>query len=64
MLASPPSGWTETLHVAVYDFGVFSCRRILSWPPEMAWPELVSVGAELIHRTDMRSWAEPLALAR
>ena len=61
--ASLPSGWTETLHVAVYDIGVFSCRRILSWPPEMAWPELVSVGAELIHRTDMRSWAEPLALA-
>jgi len=62
-VASPPSGWTETLHVAVYDIGVFSCRRILTWPPEMAWPELVSVGADLIHRTDMRIWAEPLALA-
>jgi len=57
-----PSGWTETLQVALYDFGVFSCRRILSWPRSVAWPELVSVGADLIHRTDMRSWAEPLAI--
>src|SRR5207342_2228914 len=37
-----PAGWKETLQVAVYDFGVFSCRRILSWPPDMAWSALVS----------------------
>jgi hypothetical protein len=62
-VAPTPAGWTETLQVALYDFGVFSCRRILSWPAEMAWQDLVSVGAELIHRTDMRAWAEPLALS-
>jgi hypothetical protein len=34
------------MQVAVYDIGVFSCRRILSWPTDLAWPELVSVGTE------------------
>ena len=42
-----PEGWSETLHVAVYDFGVLSCRRILSWDPAHTWASLVPVIADL-----------------
>ena len=58
-----PAGWTETLQAAVYDFGVVSCRRLLSWPPTVTWPELVPVIARLIHEENMQLWAQPLAVA-
>jgi hypothetical protein len=56
-----PTGWTETLHVAVYDFGVLSCRRILCWDPSLSWTSLVPVIADLIHKEDPRRWGEALA---
>jgi hypothetical protein len=56
-----PAGWTESLHVAVYDFGVLSCRRIVKWLPECSWAELVPTIADLIHHADTRGWGEPLA---
>ncbi len=56
-----PAGWSETLHVAVYDFGVLSCRRILAWDPECTWAELVPIVADLIHGADTRSWGDALA---
>jgi hypothetical protein len=56
-----PEGWSETLHVAVYDFGVLSCRRILSWDPSHTWASLVPVIADLIHNEDPRRWADALA---
>jgi hypothetical protein len=56
-----PPGWTETLHVAVYDFGVLSCRRILSWDPSEDWSTLVPTIADLIHEDDSRSWGDVLA---
>jgi hypothetical protein len=58
--AAAPSGWSEALHVAVYDFGVVSCRRILTWRPEQRWAELVPVIADLIHGADTRGWSDPL----
>lgn len=56
-----PEGWSESLHVAVYDFGVLSCRRILAWDPSHTWSSLVPVIAELIHRDDPRRWGDVLA---
>ncbi len=58
--AAAPSGWSEALHVAVYDFGVVSCRRILTWKPEQSWAELVPVIADMIHGADTRGWSDPL----
>ena len=58
--ADVPPGWTESLQVAVYDFGVLSCRRILTWPPDAAWPTLLPVIARLIHEGDMQRWGQPL----
>ena len=55
-----PPGWTESLQVAVYDFGVLSCRRILTWPPDAAWPVLTPAIARLIHEGDMQRWGQPL----
>lgn len=58
-----PAGWSEGLHVAVYDFGVLSCRRILSWDPTQAWSSLVPTIADLIHQDDPRRWGEVLAVS-
>ena len=58
---SLPPGWSETLHVAAYDFGVLSCRRILCWEPAQTWASLVPVIADLIHKEDPRRWADALA---
>jgi hypothetical protein len=55
-----PPGWTEALHVAVYDFGVLSCRRILSWADGASWPSLVPVIADLIHQGDSHRWSDGL----
>ena len=60
-LPALPAGWSETLHVAVYDFGVLSCRRILKWVPGCSWVELVPTMADLIHQSDTRGWADSLA---
>jgi hypothetical protein len=56
-----PVGWTEAAHVAVYDFGVISCRRILSWDPQWDWDRLVPVIAHLIHHGDTEAWGDELA---
>lgn len=56
-----PPRWRESLQVAVYDFGVLSCRRIVSWPADAEWAAMVPPLAELIHEDDSRRWTEVLA---
>ena len=56
-----PAGWSETLHVAVYDFGVLSLRRNLCWDPSTPWDALVPTLTRLIHEEDPRRWGEVLA---
>ena len=58
-----PAGWREALQVAVYDFGVLSCRRILKWPADTPWALLVDAVARLIHAGEMQRWGEPLGNA-
>lgn len=58
-----PADWTETMQVAVYDFGVLSCRRLLTWPRESVWPGLLPAIARLIHEANMQHWGQPLGAA-